>query len=325
MMLSGWDANQWTQWGFHWHTRLPTTNHPPQPPTHQAPTPLTRLQGQAPQTGPTISTNTNPAQLPTNATNIPANQITPINRQQGLAQQSGQQTTINDSPAQPLINLTSNQETGITPTNREQGLAPQTDHNTINNNNPAQPPTNLTNNRGTRMADRHHIDSSTTAPNNVTTIHQRGTHQPNSNPNQIPNPNQPINPEVGSGQDSYLEPWGDRLQQPKPSNTVRLCLQNFSRWPKTRKHKKTTISAGSLTLQKSTFSSLRKTTWHGTSYIAVTGFMSEPEDGGNHYIYRRPITQQIPTQAHINQGGQESSASTGPPTASTQPARTQLA
>jgi len=153
MTPSGRDANQWTQWGFHWHTCLPTTNHPPQSPTNQAPTPITRLQGQAPQTGPTTSTNTNLAQWPTNATNFPANQTTLINRQQGLAQQSGPQTTINDSPAQPLINLTSNQATGTTPTNRQQGSAPQTDHNTISNNNPAQLPTNLTNNRGTRMAD----------------------------------------------------------------------------------------------------------------------------------------------------------------------------
>jgi len=238
MMPSRWDSNQWIQWGFHWHTCLPPTNHPPQPLTHLATTSTTRLQGRVPQTGQNSTTNTNPAQLPTNATITLTNQITPTNRQQGLAPQPGQHTTTNTNPAQLLTNLTNNQAASITPTNRQQGPAPQTDYNTTNTNNLAQPLINLTNTQGNRTMDQHHTDPGIPALPNDTAIIQHGTHQLNSNFNQLLNPNQLIELEPRLGQDHYLKPWGDRLQQPKPPNTVQLCLQNFTGWPKPRKHQK---------------------------------------------------------------------------------------
>jgi len=71
-MPSGCDTNQWTQWGFHWLSHLSTTNHPPQPLTHNpAPTSPTRQQGSA-QTSQNTTTNNNLAQLLTNPTNIQA-------------------------------------------------------------------------------------------------------------------------------------------------------------------------------------------------------------------------------------------------------------
>jgi len=53
-----------------------------------------------------------------------------------------------------------------------------------------------------------------------------------------PNPvtNQPI--KITQHHDSYLEPWGDQLQQPKPPNTIQICLQNFGGWPTSAKHQK---------------------------------------------------------------------------------------
>jgi len=36
----------------------------------------------------------------------------------------------------------------------------------------------------------------------------------------------------------YINPWGDCLEQPKPSDMVQICLQNFGSWPKSRKHQK---------------------------------------------------------------------------------------
>jgi len=39
-------------------------------------------------------------------------------------------------------------------------------------------------------------------------------------------------------QDTYLLPWGDQLQQPKPANTIHICLQNFGGWPTLAKHQK---------------------------------------------------------------------------------------
>ena len=38
--------------------------------------------------------------------------------------------------------------------------------------------------------------------------------------------------------DSYLNPWGDQLQLPKPPDTLRICLQNFGGWPQTTKQQK---------------------------------------------------------------------------------------
>jgi len=39
-------------------------------------------------------------------------------------------------------------------------------------------------------------------------------------------------------QDTYLLPWGNQLQQPKPANTIHICLQNFGGWPTLAKHQK---------------------------------------------------------------------------------------
>ena len=80
--------------------------------------------------------------------------------------------------------------------------------------------------------------------------HQPGTNQPiNQQPGHTdqddpmiaqPGPvgitNNPIAPD--QLQDTYLSPWGDQLQQPKPANIVCICLQNFGGWPTSAKHQK---------------------------------------------------------------------------------------
>ncbi len=38
--------------------------------------------------------------------------------------------------------------------------------------------------------------------------------------------------------DNYINPWGDHMEIPKPSDTVQICLQNFGSWPKSTKNKK---------------------------------------------------------------------------------------
>jgi len=37
---------------------------------------------------------------------------------------------------------------------------------------------------------------------------------------------------------SYLHPWGDQLQLPKPPDTLWICLQNFGGWPQAAKQQK---------------------------------------------------------------------------------------
>jgi len=51
--------------------------------------------------------------------------------------------------------------------------------------------------------------------------------------------NNPIEPD--QLQDTYLLPWGDQLQQPKPPNTICICLQNFGGQPTSAKHQKMTL------------------------------------------------------------------------------------
>jgi len=38
--------------------------------------------------------------------------------------------------------------------------------------------------------------------------------------------------------DSYLNPWGNQLQLPKPLDTLQICLQNFGGWPQTAKQQR---------------------------------------------------------------------------------------
>jgi len=53
-----------------------------------------------------------------------------------------------------------------------------------------------------------------------------------------PNPGTTNYTDTNQANDSYLEPWGDPLQQPKPPNMIRICLQNFGGWPTSAKHQK---------------------------------------------------------------------------------------
>jgi len=46
-----------------------------------------------------------------------------------------------------------------------------------------------------------------------------------------PNPVTNQTTEINQHHDSYLEPWGNQFHQPKPPNTIQICLQNFGGWP----------------------------------------------------------------------------------------------
>jgi len=70
-------------------------------------------------------------------------------------------------------------------------------------------------------------------PNNPLTPTQN-----NNTAEQVPTPSTDNPSDTGQQHDSYLEPWGDQFQQPKPPNTIRICLQNFGGWPTSAKHQK---------------------------------------------------------------------------------------
>jgi len=63
----------------------------------------------------------------------------------------------------------------------------------------------------------------------------------------LPIPTQPVTDAIS---DNYINPWGDHMEIPKPSETVRICLQNFGGWPKSIKNQKMIISASLLTWRR---------------------------------------------------------------------------
>jgi len=95
-------------------------------------------------------------------------------------------------------------------------------------------------------------------PNNQTTATNNTTIQANAH--DVMNTNRavqalpplpiPVPQTTDAISDPYINPWGNCLEQLELSDMVQICLQNFSGWPKSRKHQKMTTYANLLTRQR---------------------------------------------------------------------------
>ncbi len=79
----------------------------------------------------------------------------------------------------------------------------------------------------------------TTATNNTTIrIKPQDTTNPNWEHHETTPLPIPMQPATGAISDTYINPWGNHMEQPKLSDTVQIFLQNFGGWPKSTKNQK---------------------------------------------------------------------------------------
>jgi len=130
----------------------------------------------------------------------------------------------------------------ITPTHHQPQTNPHNNGNQLNPTHHQQPQTttNPPANRNNPVQHiRQHIrqQPGTTQPINQQSKETDQNNPPTAQQGPPGATNNPTKP--NQLQDNYLLPWGNHLQQPKPLNTVHICLQNFGGgWPTSSKHKK---------------------------------------------------------------------------------------
>jgi len=114
-----------------------------------------------------------------------------------------------------------------------------TNGNTHNNHHQQAQMSTTANHSGTTAYHQQQPNNQTMATNNTTIqINTHNITNPNRAIQELPPLQIPMPHTMGAISDYYINPWGNCLEQPKPSNTVQICLQNFGSWPKNRKTKK---------------------------------------------------------------------------------------